>query len=67
MGKGDGMRKPRDLDQYMPAKDAARFLRDIAKGLVADQRTSPLIKLDVKVGYWNPKWASKKTGGDRRG
>ena len=54
------MRKPRDLAKYIPAIEAAAFLRIIAQEIIDDEKEHPLVKLNLQQSNWNPDWARAK-------
>lgn len=54
------MRKPRDLDRYVPAVNAAAQLQAIAADL---ERGGGLVKFNLQLSFWQPGWERGEYGG----
>lgn len=50
------MRKPRDLQNYRTAAETANWLRGLAAKLESTKDEYPLVKVLVKLAFWNPEW-----------
>lgn len=53
-------RRPRNLDEYSSAEDAARGLEALAADLRASADIHPLVRWYINVSYWNPAWEETK-------
>lgn len=56
------LRRPRDIENYISASQAAIDLRLLADRMEAGKKTRPLIKVEIKISCWNEKW--REGGGD---
>jgi hypothetical protein len=50
-----GPRKPKDIDRYVPAEEAARQLRNFAE-TITHEAPGVLIKWELQIRRWDPDW-----------
>lgn len=50
------MRRPRNLDQYLPAKQAAQALRDYADDLERRAEPGEMLRITFETSRWNEAW-----------
>lgn len=51
------MKTPRDLDNYVPAEEAALALESQASYVRRNAEEHPLVKRAGYLYFWNPAWA----------
>jgi hypothetical protein len=51
-----GPRRPKDLDDYTSAEEAAAGLEAVARDIREHAEGSPLVKWDIRIRCWNPAW-----------
>ena len=56
------MRKPRDLNNYVPAAEVAEGLRRAAATIERQAEIHPLVKIHLTLSYWNPDWVEQRGG-----
>lgn len=56
------MKRPLNLDEYLPAKQATQALRDYADDLERRAEAGEMLKIAFTTDRWNETWADKAGG-----
>jgi len=56
------VRKPKNLDRYSAMEDSIRGLEDLAADLKAKAEPGMLMRWNINISIWDPKWETQPRG-----